>query len=264
MKFPTGFLVGKVWPTDRKYSEIEALVYLLNKPDESLRQLAEVFKWKKSTVGNFINKMVQAGYLKRKVGHEVGQKLDKSWTQPPMSDSELQSLAGQKLDKSWTQDWTHLNKDNNNPPDILSTTNVVSNISFPPKGEVSNEITDSWLDFVDFKNWINVFAPRVSKMKEPFTEAQFHNLLNDFEREFICDLLKAMHNYEPLTTKNRNANLTFRNWAKRRKNWNNENSNNNTTRTAGNASSDELLRAVAEGISRANTPQEWTSRTVNL
>ena len=259
LKFPAGFLIGRVWPTGRKYSEIEALVYLLHKPDESLRRLAEVFQWKKSTVGNFINKMVQSGYLERRVGQEIGQKLDKSWTQPPMSNNELRDLAGQKLDKSWTQDWTHLNKDNITPL-ILSSTKVESNI-YPPKGNISLESDD----FQKFQEWIIKNAPRVAKMEVPFTAEQFKALKADFDTIFICDILQEMDNYKQLLTKNRCANLTFRNWAKRKKQWDNEKSTtNNTTRTAGNASPDELLRAVAEGISRANTPQEWTGRSVGL
>jgi len=53
-------------------------------------------------------------------------------------------------------------------------------------------------------------------MKEPFTEAQFSALKKDFDNTTICDLLRAMHNYEPLLKKNRSAYLTFLNWEKRR------------------------------------------------
>lgn len=71
-------------------------------------------------------------------------------------------------------------------------------------------------DFVKFQEWIKNNAPRVAKMKEPFTEVQFSALKRDFDSNFICNLLQAMHNHEPLLKKNRSANLTFRNWAKRR------------------------------------------------
>ena len=73
-------------------------------------------------------------------------------------------------------------------------------------------------DFVKFQEWIKNNAPRVAKMKEPFSEAQFSALKKDFDSNFICDLLRAMHNHEPLLKKNRSAYLTFLNWAKRREN----------------------------------------------
>ena len=71
-------------------------------------------------------------------------------------------------------------------------------------------------EFVKFQEWIKENAPRVAKMKEPFSEAQFSALKKDFDSKFICDLLRAMHNHEPLLKKNRSAYLTFLNWAKRR------------------------------------------------
>lgn len=70
-------------------------------------------------------------------------------------------------------------------------------------------------DFEKFQKWIEANAPRVAKMKEPFSEAQFSALKKDFSSKYICNLLRAMHNYEPLLKKNRSANLTFRQWAKR-------------------------------------------------
>ena len=73
-------------------------------------------------------------------------------------------------------------------------------------------------DFVKFQDWIQDNAPRVAKMKEPFSESQFSALKKDFDTNFICDLLRAMHNYEPLLKKNRSAYLTFKDWAKRREN----------------------------------------------
>lgn len=73
-------------------------------------------------------------------------------------------------------------------------------------------------DFVKFREWINDNASRVAKMKEPFTESQFSALKKDFDTNFICDLLRAMHNHEPLLKNNHSAYLTFLNWAKRREN----------------------------------------------
>ena len=63
--------------------------------------------------------------------------------------------------------------------------------------------------------WISANATRVNKMKEPLTFEQCTKLKEDFHNEFIMEILTSMHNYEPLLRKNRNANLTFRNWANR-------------------------------------------------
>ena len=70
--------------------------------------------------------------------------------------------------------------------------------------------------FKTFIEWIDKNAPRVSQMKQPFTISEYINLLEDYKnKNQVADLLKAMHNYQPLLTKNINANLTFRNWMKR-------------------------------------------------
>src|SRR5699024_10475824 len=67
-------------------------------------------------------------------------------------------------------------------------------------------------EFLEFQQWISENAPRVAKMKEPFSEAQFSALKEAYALDFIRDLLRAMHNYEPLLKRNRSAYLTFLNW----------------------------------------------------
>lgn len=73
-------------------------------------------------------------------------------------------------------------------------------------------------EFEKFQAWIKDNAPRVAKMKEPFSESQFSALKKDFDSKFICDLLRDMHNHEPLLKNNHSAYLTFLGWAKRREN----------------------------------------------
>ena len=256
IKFPTDFLTYKAWPRGRKYSKIEALVFLLNNPEETICKLSKVFGWSKSTVKLFVEEMVNLGYVEDKIEHRIEQKSNKNRTLTEVTNNELQPSAEQKSNKNRTLNRTHLIENNIYPPDILSTTNVVSNISFPPKGESESRN----LDFAKFQEWLSENAPRVAKMKEPFTAEQVAALKTDFEIQFICDLLKAMHNYEPLLTKNRNANLTFRNWARRRQ----KDDGKQTTNLKSNPSDDDLARAVAEGLARANTPQEWSSRAVGI
>jgi predicted transcriptional regulator len=221
IKFPKKFLDSEEWQKPRKYSKAEALLDILyDTRSHSIGDLARRWQWSKSTVHTFLRDMEENGFSERL---------------PNGLPNDCRTI--------------HIIRDKENPP-ILSTTNVVSNI-IPPRGEENT-------DFIRFNEWVNDNAPRVAKMKEPFTAEQVAALKTDFEITFICDLLKAMHNYQPLLTKNRNAYLTFRNWARRE-----TQKTNDTKRTTNTPSNDPksrlegVLRAAAEGISRANTPQEW-------
>ena len=66
--------------------------------------------------------------------------------------------------------------------------------------------------FLKFQKWITDNAPRVAKMKEPMTEEQSQKLKDKYPTEQICEVLQAMHNYEPLIRRNRSAYLTASNW----------------------------------------------------
>lgn len=69
--------------------------------------------------------------------------------------------------------------------------------------------------FLKFQQWITDNAPRVAKMKEPMTEEQSQKLKDKYPTEQICEVLQAMHNYEPLIRRNRSAYLTASNWLRR-------------------------------------------------
>jgi len=79
----------------------------------------------------------------------------------------------------------------------------------------SVNVSDSVSEKHKLITWIAANANRVNKMKEPLTFDQCTKLKEDFHSDFIIEILLAMHNHEPLLRKNRNANLTFRNWADR-------------------------------------------------
>lgn len=85
-----------------------------------------------------------------------------------------------------------------------------------PPSENENE-----KNFKKFQAWITKNAPQIALFKEPFTQVEFERLKDDFSTVEIEDLLKKMHNYKPLLTKNISANLTFRNWANMDKKRNN-------------------------------------------
>lgn len=70
-------------------------------------------------------------------------------------------------------------------------------------------------NFLKFEKWINENAPNVAKLKEPFTEVQFERIKNDFPLKIIQGVLVSMHNYRELLKKYVSANLTFRKWAQK-------------------------------------------------
>lgn len=70
-------------------------------------------------------------------------------------------------------------------------------------------------NFLKFEKWINENAPNVAKLKEPFTEVQFERIKNDFPLKIIQEVLVSMHNHKELLKKYVSANLTFRKWAQK-------------------------------------------------
>lgn len=236
---------SKYWHEPRKYSKAEALLYLANnKGSTSIRHLAMAWQWSRSSVERFIKE------LKREKMWDTF--WDTFWDTKRVENNNVTQNAGTQCGtQCGTPFGTHLIVNNNNPPKILSISKDISNIYSPLTGEECSP-------FERFQKYILDNAPRVAKMKEPFTEAQFLALKDEYDTTFICELLQEMHNYQHLLTKNISANLTFRNWAKRRQKWDNEKTKQRATNTQGHQpSDDELARAVAEGLSRANTQQEW-------
>lgn len=89
--------------------------------------------------------------------------------------------------------------------------------------EVKKQYTKIQLEkFEKFDSWLTVNAETVKKMKAPFTPKSYESCVAFFVKEFkgdevtakntMSDLLKNMHNNITLLKKNRDANLTIRNW----------------------------------------------------
>jgi hypothetical protein len=73
-------------------------------------------------------------------------------------------------------------------------------------------------DSIIFKKaveWMKENSSSILKLSEPFTEKQFTSLRKDFTNDQIKHLLLKMHNWKPLLTKSKSANLTFRYWSKK-------------------------------------------------
>lgn len=69
--------------------------------------------------------------------------------------------------------------------------------------------------FADFASWISNEAPRVAKMKEPFTADQYYKITSEYRLEDIQRVILQMHNYKNLKTIS--AYLTCLNWLRRDK-----------------------------------------------
>lgn len=74
--------------------------------------------------------------------------------------------------------------------------------------------------FKAFSGWIDKYAPKVNKMKEPLTINQYLKLKKDFPGEsgrgLLQEIFMAMHNHKQLLKKYESANLTLRSWIRLR------------------------------------------------
>jgi len=65
--------------------------------------------------------------------------------------------------------------------------------------------------------WLLANAPEVLRLKTPLTAEQWQSLVADFGEPLVQEVLLAMQNHVGLTKKYTSANLTARDWCKRRK-----------------------------------------------
>jgi phage FluMu protein gp41 len=94
--------------------------------------------------------------------------------------------------------------------------------------EPKNYSSDDQVLFTAFTEWIHKHAPTVGKMEEPFSIDQYLKLKKKgFTREQTQAYLIKMHNYKPLTKKNRSAYLTLLNWDRMQKDRDGGNNQNN-------------------------------------
>jgi hypothetical protein len=128
-------------------------------------------------------------------------------------------------------------------------TNITDNVNVSVNDNVSvienKNIIIYSEKFIKFNEWLKEQAPRVLKMKEPFTEKQMDELIikGELNKKEDWDVLKSMHNYKDLLKKNISASLTYQNWRKR---------NNDTNRTNNKSNSTEERRQFIEDHLRGN------------
>lgn len=72
-------------------------------------------------------------------------------------------------------------------------------------------------EFIAFEAWIKENAPSVARMKEPFSEEQWRELLKTYDLPMVQDMLQRMDNWTKLGN-NKSAYRTILNWLNRDKN----------------------------------------------
>lgn len=85
---------------------------------------------------------------------------------------------------------------------------------YEAKSKANEQISKDKEAYDKFMNWITANAPTVNQMPEPFTMAEFLFIRDQFDNKKVKDMILTMHNKEAYK-KNRNANLTFKNWYRR-------------------------------------------------
>jgi hypothetical protein len=79
---------------------------------------------------------------------------------------------------------------------------------------------DEEILFNAFSGWIEKYASKVNKMKEPLTIDQYLRLRTDFPgekgRALLQEVILSMHNHKQLLKKYESANLTLRSWIRLR------------------------------------------------
>lgn len=175
----------------------------------SLRFLAERWKWSKNKVDDFIKLLENDGMITRRTAKGTSQNIItlcnydsynvngkiKGQQKGQAGDSEgtAEGQAGDKLKK--------VNKEKKEE-DMPTPTRIYS--------DQENE------SFKQFQLWINLNAPRVASMQEPFTIAQYVSLIEKkYNGQRIKELLTDMHNWADLHKKRVSAYLTLLNWKRR-------------------------------------------------
>lgn len=253
VKFPKKYLQTEEWLKPRKYTKAEAILYLANDPsDHSIGQLARVWQWSKSTVHKFLLEVQENGYCER-FANGLANDLRTANNQKT---NKLQGSA-ERLPNGLPNDLrtVYIRDKDNNPP-ILSSTKVESNI-IPPKGgsesnflqEVSDEFREVILDWLAYKR------ERRESYKSQRSMRAFYNKLKTLSRN------------DPSVAREIIEQSMANNWAGIFPLKTENNEKQRTTYTPSNDPSARLegvLRAAAEGIARARTPQEWESRAVGI
>lgn len=233
LKFPVKLLDSKEWQKPRKYTKIEAYLWLLNNQSAiSVRHLATSWQWSKSQVERYIVEL-------------KSQKLwDTFWDTfrdtKPIENKQDTNLCGTQVG---TPFGTHLIENIINPP-ILSSSKEESNI-IPPKGE--REFIENVEK--DFREIVVEWLAYKRDRKESYKSSR--------SMQAFLAKLKSLSQNNAFAARQIIEQSMANNWAGifPLKIQNNENTK--PTNHTNPPDDCDLARAVAEGYARANTPQGW-------
>jgi hypothetical protein len=82
--------------------------------------------------------------------------------------------------------------------------------------EIQNQEALGGGEIHSLRKWIARDLPNVSKMPNQLTNQNCEDLIADFGKKVIQDVLESMENMKGVQKKYTSVNLTIRNWAKRR------------------------------------------------
>lgn len=223
------------WKEERVYSKAEALLDLIRSArfeeseaselidgkmvswtrgqlPASLRYLAKRWQWSKNKVSTFLRLLENEQMIKRLTANGLTVLSLTNYDKFNGRQQRGQRKKPLYIDVAEAEDSTEDKQGTveGHGRDKTNKENKEEDSVFAP--EYSQEDKDK---FKAFEEWILKNAPKVAKMKEPFTIGQHVKLRNNLPKEQVKDLLLAMQNYGPLLKKNDSAYLTILNWAKR-------------------------------------------------
>ena len=109
----------------------------------------------------------------------------------------------------------HIQESNNKVKESNNKVNSSSEQKEKTQIEIENENR-----YKNFMKWIDEYCPSINKMKEPFTQPQFEQIIFDKKlnpsdkNDLGLLILRNMHNKADLTKKYKSAYLTFLSWYK--------------------------------------------------
>lgn len=233
LKFPVKLLDSKEWQKPRKYTKIEAYLWLLNNQSAiSVRHLATSWQWSKSQVERYIVEL-------------KAQKLwDTFWDTfrdtKPIENKQDTNLRGTQVG---TPFGTHLIENIINPP-ILSSSKEESNI-IPPKGE--REFIENVEK--DFREIVVEWLAYKRDRKESYKSSR--------SMQAFLAKLKSLSQNNAFVARQIIEQSMANNWAGIFPLKIQNNGNTKPTNHTNPPDDCDLARAVAEGYARANTPQGW-------
>jgi hypothetical protein len=184
----------------------------------SLRYLGERWQWGKTKVDNFLSllereKMIVSWNVHgQRILELVNYEVYNSVQYKRQVDGPLQKDTSEVEDGKEDRDETAARHGQDKYNKVNKENKVKNNVY----GAVAPTHSPEDLEkFKAFQNWILENAPKVARMKRPFTIKEYIRLMKKLPKKQVVALLLAMENRSTLLKKNDSAYLTILNWAER-------------------------------------------------